>query len=171
MCTSRTDRCDPRYAGTKFTNREYAVSSACCPRCAWWYTPTINTLTPRHNGCHFPDDIFKWIFLNGNVWITIKGPIDNIPALVQIKAWRRPGDKPLSEAMMVTYWRIYASLYNDINPFYRILPLHIAPICQKIIHIGVATPEVTTFGAETHSSHPRPWPHSGIFVSSSSDDL
>ena len=30
-----------------------------------------------------------------------KGPIDNIPALVQIMAWRRPGDKPFSEPMMV----------------------------------------------------------------------
>ena len=30
------------------------------------------------------------------------GPINNIPALVQIMAWRRPGDKPLSEAMMVS---------------------------------------------------------------------
>ena len=30
-----------------------------------------------------------------------KGPINNIPALVQIMAWRRPGDKPLSEPMMV----------------------------------------------------------------------
>ena len=29
------------------------------------------------------------------------GPVDNIPALVQIMAWRRPGDKPLSEPMMV----------------------------------------------------------------------
>ena len=26
--------------------------------------------------------------------------IDSIPVLVQIMAWRRPGDKPLSEAMM-----------------------------------------------------------------------
>ena len=30
-----------------------------------------------------------------------KGPINNIPALVQIMAWRRPGDKPLSEPMVV----------------------------------------------------------------------
>ena len=29
-------------------------------------------------------------------------PIINIPALVQIMAWRRPGDKPLSEPIMVT---------------------------------------------------------------------
>ena len=31
-----------------------------------------------------------------------KGPINNIPALVQIMAWRRPGDKPLSEPVMVS---------------------------------------------------------------------
>ena len=28
--------------------------------------------------------------------------MNNIPALVQIMAWRRPGDKPLSEPMMVS---------------------------------------------------------------------
>ena len=60
----------------------------------------INTLRPRRNGRHFPDDIFKWIFLNENVWVLIKislgfiprCPIKNIPALVQIMAWGRPGD-------------------------------------------------------------------------------
>ena len=31
----------------------------------------INTLRPRQNGRNFPDDIFKWIFLNENVWISI----------------------------------------------------------------------------------------------------
>ena len=31
----------------------------------------INTLRPRQNGRHFPDDIFKWIFLNENIWISI----------------------------------------------------------------------------------------------------
>ena len=30
------------------------------------------------------------------------GPINNISAMVQIMAWRRPGDKPLSEPMMVS---------------------------------------------------------------------
>ena len=70
----------------------------------------INTLRPRQNGRHFPDDIFKCIFLNENVWISIKislkfvpgGPNNNFPALVQIMAWRRPGDKPLPELMMVS---------------------------------------------------------------------
>ena len=71
----------------------------------------INTLRPRQNGRHFPDDIFKCIFLNKNVWIPIKislqfvpkGPINNNPALVQIMAWRRPGGKPLSEPMTVSF--------------------------------------------------------------------
>ena len=52
---------------------------------------------------------FKHIFVNENVRISIKislkfvsiGPINKIPTLVQIMAWRRPGDKPLSELMMV----------------------------------------------------------------------
>ena len=101
----------------------------CLSRCLWvkcivstvstshqrmQYTPmtegAINTLRPRQDGRHFPDDILKWIFLNENLLISIKislkfvpmGPISNIPALVQIMAWRRPGDKPLSEPMMVS---------------------------------------------------------------------
>ena len=70
----------------------------------------FNTLRPRQNGRDFADDIFKCIFLSEVVWISIKislkfvpkGPIDNIPALVQIMAWRRPGDKSLSELMVVS---------------------------------------------------------------------
>ena len=70
---------------------------------------SFNSLRPRQNRRHFADDIFKCIFLNENVDISIKislkfvpkGPINKIPALVQIMAWRRPGDKPLSEPMMV----------------------------------------------------------------------
>ena len=69
----------------------------------------LNTLRPRQNGCHFPD-ILKCISLNGNLWIPIKislkfipkGTIDNILALVQIMAWHRPGDKSLSELIMVS---------------------------------------------------------------------
>ena len=73
-------------------------------------TDTFNTLRPRQNGRHFAEDIFKCLFFNENVWISIeislkfvpKGPINNIPALVQIMAWRRSGDKPLSEPMVVS---------------------------------------------------------------------
>ena len=69
----------------------------------------LNTLRPGQNERNFADDILKCIFLNKNVWIQIKislkfvpkCPIINIPALFQIMAWRRPGDEPLSEPMMV----------------------------------------------------------------------
>ena len=71
----------------------------------------VNTLRPRQNGRHFADDTFKRIFLNENVRNSIKnslkfaprGRIHNIPPLVQIMAWRRTGDKPLSESMMTQF--------------------------------------------------------------------
>ena len=68
--------------------------------------PWFNTLRPRQDGRHFPDNIFKCIFLNENVSISLKfvpkSPINNTPAMVQIMAWRRPGDKPLSEPMVIS---------------------------------------------------------------------
>ena len=68
-----------------------------------------NSLRPRLNRRPFADDIFKCIFLNEDEWIlprislkfVPKVRINNIPALVQIMAWRRPGDKPLSEPTKV----------------------------------------------------------------------
>ena len=83
-----------------------------------WLSPmSVNILRPRRNGRLVPDDIFKCIFLNENgcIWIKIslkfvpKGPINSIPALAQIVAWRRPGGKT-SSALMMVYWRIYVSL-------------------------------------------------------------
>ena len=84
----------------------------------------INTLRPRQYVRHFADDIFKCIFFNENVWISLKFslkfvpkvpidnitalvqtmvPIDNITALVQTMTWHHSGDKPLSEPMMVNF--------------------------------------------------------------------
>ena len=78
---------------------------------------SINILRLREDGRHFADDVFKCISLNGGIWISIniswkfvpKGQINNIPTLVQITAWHRPGNKPLSEPTMVssvtrTHW-------------------------------------------------------------------
>ena len=70
----------------------------------------LKHIEAEKNGRHFADDVFKCIFLNENIWIllkislkfVLKGPINNILSLVQIMAWRRPGDKPLSEPMMVS---------------------------------------------------------------------
>ena len=74
------------------------------------FCSTIMSLTHwGQDGRYFADDVLKCIFLIENVWISLKiplkfvprGPINNIPALVQIMAWSRPGDKPLCEAMLV----------------------------------------------------------------------
>ena len=68
----------------------------------------VNTLRPEQDGRHSADDSFTCIFFNENCCILIKfslkyvrkGPIDNNRALVQKMAWRRSGDKPLSQPMM-----------------------------------------------------------------------
>ena len=69
----------------------------------------LNSSRPRQNSRLFADDTFKRIFLNENIRISTKnslkfvprGLISNIPALVLIMAWRRPGDKSLSKPMLV----------------------------------------------------------------------
>ena len=68
----------------------------------------FNTLRPRQNRHYFADDIFRDISLIENMIISIKislmcvpkRPISNIKALVQMMAWHRTGDKPLSGALM-----------------------------------------------------------------------
>ena len=82
--------------------------------------PSAGTLltskcNPGQNDHHFTQDIFKCIFLNKDVLISIKislkfipnGPISNIPQLVQIMAWHWPGDKPLSEPMLTWFTKAY----------------------------------------------------------------
>ena len=59
------------------------------------------------------DDNFKCIFLNENddipIWISLKfvPRIDDKPALVQVIAWRRTGDKPLPEPMLTQFTDAY----------------------------------------------------------------
>ena len=68
----------------------------------------VNTLGQRRYGHYFTNDIFKCIFFNENDGILtnislkfiLKGQINNISALVQMMAWHRLGDKPLSKPMM-----------------------------------------------------------------------
>ena len=83
-----------------------------------WDPLTLNTLRPRQNGRHFADIIFKCIFLNENVWISIeislkfipKGPMHNIPALVQIMACADQATSHYLHQWWLIYWRIYTSL-------------------------------------------------------------
>ena len=75
------------------------------------------------NGRHCPDEIFKCIFMNGKFFILIiispkfvpTGPIDNKPALVWIMAWRRIGDKPLSEPMLTQFTDAYMRHLGELS--------------------------------------------------------
>ena len=90
-----------------------------------WYH--LNVIHPHHNylvqtrqhGCHFTDDIFKCIYLNENIWFSIvtilkvvpKGPINNIPVLIEIMARRRPtiiwtNDGVFTDAASTNYYPI-----------------------------------------------------------------
>ena len=112
-----------KFYGTLFLRAQLAIGLNSCNGYNWpWLNILliyvhmlqgrhwVNTLRPRQNGRRFADDTFKCIFLNENVHISIeislkfvpKGPINNIPPLVQIMAWRRSGEKPLSEPMMAS---------------------------------------------------------------------
>ena len=101
------------------SNRPYVTCIGWWPLYLYYVPwPHFNTLRPRQDGRHFAADIFTCIFLYDNCCILIKsslkyvrkGPIDNNQALVRIMAWRRSGDKPLSEPMMISLRHIYASL-------------------------------------------------------------
>ena len=75
------------------------------------------------NGRHFPDNIFECIFFNENMWISInislkfvpKGPVNNIPSLVQIMACCLVSDKPSSEAMVVSLLRYMSLGFNELR--------------------------------------------------------
>ena len=61
------------------------------------------------------DYIFKCNFINEkfciSIWISLKfvptGPINNRPALVQVMAWRRTGNKPLPEPTLTQFTDAY----------------------------------------------------------------
>ena len=102
-CTARIGSCG--------VDRKGQVHQQHCYWVIKFHHQWVNTLRPRQNGRYFADDTFKLIFFNENVAISIKislkfipkGPINNIPAMVHIMAWRRSGDKPSSEPVMVSF--------------------------------------------------------------------
>ena len=55
-------------------------------------------LLPLHR--HLQMHLNVWISLKISLKFVAKSQINNILALIQIMAWRRPGDNPLSETMM-----------------------------------------------------------------------
>ena len=107
---------------------------------------TLSMLRPSQNSRHFPDYIFKCIDLNENVWISLKfggwgwggvvvgwgggcpinigswGGVGGVQlTLVQIMVWRRPGDKPLAEPMMVS---LLMHIYICVSRSQWVKPCH-----------------------------------------------
>ena len=113
-----------QHAGLPHKHLVHDCSSAIeISRMSW-----VNSLRPRQNKRHIADDVFKCNFWNENVRISItislkfvpKGPFNIFPALVQIMAWRRTGEKPLSEPKMTQFNNTYmfASLLLIKSPQY-----------------------------------------------------
>ena len=76
----------------------------------WRWCPNKNKLIEakakwlpfrRHFQIHFLE--WKCIWLKFSLIFVPKVRINNTPTLVQIKGWCRPGDKPLSEPMVVRW--------------------------------------------------------------------
>ena len=82
----------------------------------WWYSGFVLIIHLTHWGRYFLYNIFKCIFLNENVWFFIKislkfvpkGPVNNIPALVQMAPIRRQAIIWANDGL--AYWCIYVSL-------------------------------------------------------------
>ena len=94
-----------------YLNKTHTIIGLCYVRTE--HTSRINSLRPSDS--YFPNDSFKSLFLNANVWILIKislkfvsrDPINNIQALVQMMASRQRCDGPLSEAMLISFTDAY----------------------------------------------------------------
>ena len=75
----------------------------------------FNPSPPDKVAAILADNNFKCIFLNENdripIWISLKfvprSSVDNKPVLVQVMAWHRIGDKPLSEPMLTRFTDAY----------------------------------------------------------------
>ena len=83
----------------------------------------VNSSPPGLNGLLFADNIFRYILVNEKFCILLeislkfvpKGPIDNNPSLAQIMAWRRIGDKPLSEPMLTRFTDAYMRHWGEMS--------------------------------------------------------
>ena len=77
----------------------------------WWCLCRLylNQSPPGQNGHHFPNDIFKDISWMKFLYLEsiLKIPINNILTLLQIMAWRRSDDKPVSEPMLTQFTDAY----------------------------------------------------------------
>ena len=109
----------------------------------------VNTLRPRQNGRHFPDDIYKWIFLNENLWISIKISLMVSLICARINAWvnnREAGDLRRYRAhydVIVMFMRKF--MWSSIRT-HRILTLDSGkclPSCNSIFCGSIGYEDIT----------------------------
>ena len=71
-----------------------------------------NSSPPGQKDRHFADDLLTHLSVDGKFCILIKKnslkfvptcPVDNKPVLAKVMAWRRTGDKPLTEPMLTQF--------------------------------------------------------------------
>ena len=104
--------------------------------------PTNNTLGPRYDGRHFADDIFKYIFLNGNICSLVKISLkfvsmvrmNRILSLVQIMAWHQLLSGPMMVSL-VTHILVIRPGYLSMSRWQN---LHVPwkkwpPFCKHIL--------------------------------------
>ena len=126
---------------------------------------SVNTLRLRQNGRHFADSTFTCVLLDGNIWISInfslkfvpKGPINNIPVLVQMMAWRRPGAKPMMASLLthicviraqwVRWW--YLSMLSN-NLFVMFKSFVNASCVSMCVKLRAVQKVLTHWGQVTH---------------------
>ena len=83
----------------------------------------FNTLRPKQNYHRFVNDVFKWIFLNGNALILLTISLKFVPKVgidnIQKMAWRLSDYKPLSEpkASLLTY--IWVNDLSKLSPILK----------------------------------------------------
>ena len=88
-----------------------------------WGLIVFNSSPPGQNGRHFADDIFGCIFVNEKFYILIKillkfvpnGSNDYDPTSVEVMAWCRKGDKPLSEPMQTKFTDPYMPHWGEMS--------------------------------------------------------
>ena len=109
--------------------------SAILAHCVGIHWPPVGSLNspPRQNGCHFGRWHFQMHFFNENDSIPIRIPlkciprstVDIKPALVQVVAWHRLGDKPLPEPMITQFTDAYMRHYGEMSwkgpKWYRVI--------------------------------------------------
>ena len=112
-----------------------------------------------------------------------QGPFNNIPALLQIMSWWWPGDKPLSESMMVSLlthiciiqpqWiKIKAWIINYIHSFVWDIYNSLAKLPLTLTHWGrvthICVDKLTIIGSDSGLSPGRRqaiiWTNAGILL-------